>query len=381
MKKILLLGASGSIGKQSIDIINQHLDEYQLVGASVGNSVDYLLSLIKQFDLKYVYVKSRNDYQLVKENYPFINCFFGENGLVDLVNAFNYDLCINALQGFVGLIPTMNVLERGIDVALANKETLVAAGDIVMQKSKEKNCKIIPIDSEHSAIFQCLNGNDIKDVKKLIITASGGPFFKKGREELKKVTKEDVLKHPNWSMGEKITVDSATMMNKGFEVIEAHHLYNIPYEKIETIIHPQSIIHSLVEYRDHSVMAQLGNPDMRLPIQYALSYPKRLSNSSESLDLVKKNHLDFYEMDFERFPLLKLAFDLGKKGGNLTAIMNGANEASVRMFLNNECEFLDIENYVFETVKAAKYIEKPSLQEIVESNNWAIEFARSLNKR
>jgi len=380
MKNILLLGASGSIGKQSFDIINQHKDLYHLCGVSVGNNVDFLLSLIDEYKLSYVCVKKQEDAVYIKNKYPHINIYFGDDGLVSLVNECNYDLCINALQGFVGLIPTMNVLERGIDVALANKETLVAAGDIVMAKAKEKKCHIIPIDSEHSAILQCLNGNNINEVNKIIITASGGPFFRKNRSELINVTKEDVLKHPNWNMGNKITVDSATMMNKGFEVIEAHHLYNMPYEKIDTLIHPQSIIHSMVEYQDHTVMAQLGLPDMRLPIQYALSYPNRLTNTSEFLDLTNRN-LEFYKMDFDRFPLLKLAYDLGEKGGNLCAVMNGANEASVHMFLNNECKFIDIEKYIFETVKHAKFIENPTIEDILESNQWAINYCQQLNKR
>ncbi len=271
-------------------------------------------------------------------------------------------------------------MEHHADVAIANKESLVAAGDIVNELSREYNATLIPVDSEHSAIFQTLNGYDKKDIKKLIITASGGSFRELNREQLKNVTLQQALKHPRWHMGAKITIDSATMMNKGFEVIEAHVLFGLPYEQIDVILHPQSIIHSMTEFVDHSIIAQLAVADMRVPIQYALTYPKRIINTTESLSLAEIGSLTFSNMDYERFPLLDLAYAVGLKGGNMTAILNGANEMAVDMFLNNEISFIDIERINFETIRQAKdvFIEKPTLEEILESNKWATEKAKEL---
>ena len=275
-------------------------------------------------------------------------------------------------------MPTLNAIRRGVNVALANKEILVARGHIVMREAKEHNVDIIPIDSEHSAIFQCIKGYQHSEIENLIITASGGSFRHLSREQLKDVTLEMALKHPNWNMGKVITIDSATMMNKGFEVIEAHWLFDIDYDHIKTILHPQSIVHSLVEFRDHSMMAQMSVSDMRMPIQFALNYPERHVNNSKSLDLIKVASLNFGELSTERYPLLKLAYDIGKMGGNMPATMNGANERAVCLFLQGKINFTDIENMIFDTVKNANYIENPDINDIIESDRWAQQYVHNL---
>ena len=290
------------------------------------------------------------------------------------------DVLFNAIQGFDGLMPTLSAINKGIDVAIANKESLIAAGDLVVSLAREKKVNLIPIDSEHSAIFQCMNGYDYNDVKRLIITASGGAFRNLGRAELKDVTAADALKHPKWSMGNKITIDSASMMNKGFEIIEAHILFNMPYDKIETVIHPESIIHSLVEFNDHSLLAELAVADMRVAIQYALSYPRKISNSTETLDLCKLGSLNFKPMDTERFPLVNLAYKVGKMGGNMPAILNGANEVAVDNFLMGRCHFLDIEEINFAVCAKGEEIYKKEcdLEDIVYANEWASEQAHCM---
>ena len=379
MKKLIILGASGNLGTQTIDIVNQHKDEFEVIGLSIGKNIKCLENILSTNRAKYVCVQLEDDYLYLKDKYKDIQFFFGDEGLIQLSSIKEADLLFNCLQGFIGLKPTIAAIEAGIDIAIANKETLVAAGSIVTEAAKINNVKLIPVDSEHSAIYQCLLGNEMKDVKRLVITASGGSFRDLNREQLADVTVESALKHPRWSMGHKITIDSATMMNKGFEVIEAHWLFDIPYEKIDVILHPQSIVHSMVEYVDHSVIAQLGVTDMRVPIQFALTQPTRLTNNIDTLDLTEIGKLEFSKMDMVRFPLLKLAYDLGKKGGNLTAVMNGANEAAVRLFLEGKCSFLDIEKYIFEAVENCKFIKNPTLDDIIESNDYAIDYVRKIN--
>ncbi|MDO4378414.1 MAG: 1-deoxy-D-xylulose-5-phosphate reductoisomerase, partial [Erysipelotrichia bacterium] len=273
-------------------------------------------------------------------------------------------------------------IENHCDVAIANKETLVAGGDIVNDLVDKYNVNLIPVDSEHSAIFQTINGYDKKDIKKLIITASGGAFRDLKRSQLNDVNLQQALNHPQWKMGAKITVDSATMMNKGFEVIEAHQLFRLPYQQIDVLLHPQSIVHSLTEFVDHSILAQMGVADMRIPIQYALTYPHRLINTCESLSLAEVGCLNFQQMDYERFPLLDLAYCVGYKGGNMPAILNGANETAVNLFLNNKISFLDIERIVFATVEAGRqyFIAQPSLEDILKSNDWAQNKALELSE-
>ena len=379
-KKITVLGASGSIGTQTLDILLQHPDEFEIVAISVGKRVNVLKEYLNKYPLNFACVQDESDFDELSKQYPNTTFYYGDLGLEKLASLDNIDVVCNAIQGIAGLIPTIRAMEHHADVAIANKESLVAAGDLVNEVSRKYNATLIPVDSEHSAIFQTLNGYDKKDIKKLIITASGGSFRELNREQLKNVTLQQALKHPRWHMGAKITIDSATMMNKGFEVIEAHVLFGLPYEQIDVILHPQSIVHSMTEFVDHSVIAQLGVADMRLPIQYALTYPRRIVNTSDSLSLAEIGSLTFSNMDYERFPLLDLAYAVGLKGGNMTTILNGANEMAVDMFLNDEISFIDIERINFETIRQAKdfFIEKPTLEEILESNKWAITKAREL---
>ena len=370
MMNILLLGASGSIGTQTIDIINEHQDELNLVGVSVGKNTEYLKELLSKFKLKYAYSIYRDE-ELIKK-YPDTTFYCGEDGLCEIVKNNDYDMLVNALVGFIGFMPTLNAIKNHKDIALANKETLVAGGDIIMQAIKDYNVKLYPIDSEHSAIFQCLQGNYKKDVNKLIITASGGAFRDLKKEDLQNVTVDDALKHPTWSMGKKITVDCATMMNKGFEIIEAHYLFDIDYDRIEPIIHTQSIVHSMVEYKDGSILAQLSSPDMRLPIRYALLYPNHLNdNCVKLLDLIKNNTLTFKEVDYNRYPLVKLAKEVGKKAGNLGAVLNSANDTAVNLFIENKIKYLDIEKLVIACLNDAEYIKDVTPEILVQSYKWA----------
>lgn len=376
MKKILLLGASGSIGQQTIDVIKNHLDQYELTGFSVGKQVDKALMILKDLKVAHVYVKDAEDAAKISATYQDIKVYHGQDGLDELVGAADYDLLVNALVGFVGLQPTLKAISLNKDVALANKETLVVAGELVKKALVDHHVNLFPIDSEHSAIAQCLQGNKHEEIKKLIITASGGSFRDKSRDQLKDVTLADTLKHPNWSMGAKITIDSATMMNKGLEVIEAHYLFDVDYEDIEVVLHRESIVHSMVEYVDNSIMAQLGNADMRLPIQYALGFPRRYPINTEPLDLVKVGTLHFEKMDMERFPLLKLAYDVGRKGGNLPCIMNGANEEANFAFQKGQIAFLDIEELVFKAVEKAKFKPITSIEDILEADAWVRNYVR-----
>lgn len=379
-KKIIVLGASGSIGSQTMDVLLQHPDEFEIIAISVGKRINVLKDYLDKYPLKYACVQYQKDYDQLIKDYPNTTFYYGDLGLEKLVSIEKVDVVCNALQGIVGLLPTIRALENHCDIAIANKESLVAAGDIVNEIALKNSCTLVPVDSEHSAIFQTINGYDKKDIKKLIITASGGSFRDLNREQLKNVTLQQALKHPRWHMGAKITIDSATMMNKGFEVIEAHVLFGLPYDKIDVILHPQSIVHSMTEFVDHSILAQLAVADMRVAIQYALTYPKRIINTTESLSLAEIGCLNFSYMDYERFPLLDLAYAVGFKGGNMAAILNGANETAVDLFLNNKISFLDIERINFETIRQAKnvFVEKPTLEDILNSNKWASQTAREL---
>ena len=371
MKQVILLGASGSIGVQTIDVIEQHPDEFELVAFSVGKRVQIVRDVLAKLDVKEVCVMNKEDADTLSLEYPNVHFTYGDEGLIHLASLEQGDIVVNALLGFAGLIPTLTAIEHKKDIALANKETLVAGGMFVKEAIEKHGVHLYPIDSEHSAIFQCLQGNPHKSIKRLIITASGGSFRDKTRAELEGVSVKQALSHPNWSMGAKITIDSASMMNKGLEVIEAHWLFDLPFSKIDTIMHRESVIHSMVEYEDTAVMAQLGTPDMRLPIQYALTYPSRLPLESEPLDLLKLSTLHFEPLSFERFPLLKLAYEVGEKGGNLPAIMNGANEAAVAMFLEEKISFLEIEEYVHKAVHDLEFIAHPTLEEVIASDKKA----------
>lgn len=377
-KRILLLGASGSIGTQTIDIIEQHPEQYELVSFGVGKNIDYARKLLTKYPVSLISVERKEDSEELQKEFPHTRVTYGSEGLVELVTSVDYDLLVNALVGFVGLEPTLKALETKHNVALANKETLVVGGELVNKAALENGCVITPIDSEHSAIAQCLAGNPYKQIKKLIITASGGSFRKKTREELKDVTVEEALSHPNWTMGAKITIDSATMMNKGFEVMEAHYLFDIPYEQIDVLMHDESIIHSMVEYKDGAVMAELGTPDMRIPIQYAISDPENLRselNLGESLDLAKVATMHFRAPDYNRFPLLKLAYDIGKNPGTNQAVLNASNEVANAAFRNHRISFLMIEEVVFKTVEAFENKPVTSLKELIEVDQKARKYA------
>ncbi len=364
MKNIGILGASGSVGTQGLDIIRQYPHAYKLVSFSVGKNIDLANEIIEEFRPDICCVQNKEDIDKIRST--AIKVVYGNDGLMEIAAYHKNDMLLNSIMGSVGLKPTVHAIKHGIDIALANKETLVVAGEIIMQLARECNVKIIPVDSEHSAIFQCLNGEDHKHIEKLIITASGGSFRELSREALKNVTVQDALKHPNWSMGKKITIDSATMMNKGLEVIEARWLFDMPIDKIETLLHKQSIIHSMVEFNDTSVIAQLGTPDMRMPILYAFSYPERLARKAERLNLAEVGQLDFKAMDFDRYRCLKLAYDAISIGGTMPVVMNAVNEVVVQQFLDGEIGFLDIETIIEREMNAHDVIQSPDLETILE---------------
>ncbi|MCH4285025.1 MULTISPECIES: 1-deoxy-D-xylulose-5-phosphate reductoisomerase [Erysipelotrichaceae] len=378
MKKIVLLGATGSIGTQTIDVVNHHRNEFSIIGLSAGHNMKKLSELLEVCpDVKYVCVARKADMEEMQKMYPSLTFFCEDKGLEELASLSDYDIFVNAIVGFRGLLPTLSAIKNQKVIALANKESLVAGGPLVKAALKKYNVPLYPIDSEHSAIFQCLQGSHADEVDKLIITASGGSFRDKTREELKDVTVAQALKHPNWNMGGRITIDSATMMNKGFEVIEAHYLFDVPYDDIDVLVHRESVIHSMVQFHDHAIIAQLGTADMRLPIQYALSYPDRLEmHNAEKFDFMKYPALHFEAANTKRYPLLGLAFEVGRKGGNLGAVMNGADEEAVALFLQEKISFLDIETYVIRAVEAAVYIEHPTLQDLIDADHFGRAFVK-----
>ncbi len=364
MKKVYLLGACGSIGTQAIDILLKNKDKFEIEAISVGHDLTLAKKIIDLTKPKCVCFRYQSDLDSFKD-YD-IEKVYGDEGLLHIASMHksNDELLINALVGSSGLKPTVYGIKARKDIALANKETLVMAGDIINSLIKEYNVHLYPIDSEHSAIWQCIQGEEHNEILNLIITASGGSFRDKTREELINVTKADALNHPNWSMGAKITIDSATMMNKGFEVIEAHHLFNIDYDHIRTVMHRESVVHSLVEFKDHMIKAELGVADMRGPIAYALLYPHHNDFAGEELDLVSVSKLTFEELSFDRFPCLKYAYICGKKGGVYPTVLNAANEASVRLFLNDKIKFLDIESNILKYI-SKEYDIEPTIDNIL----------------
>lgn len=381
-KKLLLLGASGSIGQQTVDIVLQHPDLFELVAFGVGHNIDKAREYLKLFPhVKSFSVAEKKDAEILTREYPDHEILYGEEGMKTLCRRDDYTLLVNALVGFAGFRPTLSAIESHHDVALANKETLVCGGALVNRALKKYDCRLYPIDSEHSAIWQSLRGNRMDQVKNLWITCSGGSFRNLSRDELEHVTVEQALAHPNWSMGAKITIDSATLMNKGFEVMEAHWLFGVDYDHIKVVMHPQSVVHSAVEYVDHSIMAQMGAADMRLPIQYALTYPDRYPFAEEHpLDLCQLASLHFARPDTERFPLLALAFEVGRKGGNLGAVMNRANEVANAAFRKGEIPFLMIEKTIMETVKHAPFYELETPEDLYRADAWAQEYAENYLK-
>lgn len=370
MKKISIIGATGSIGTQTLDVLRKQKGDFQLIGVSANSSIDRLLHIIDEFNPKYAVVTEKKSYLKFKDIFSNkksnTEILFGVDGLNTIASLPEVDMVVTSVVGMIGLVPTIKAIKAKKDIALANKETLVVGGELVTKLSRENNVKIFPVDSEHSAVFQCLQGNNFDEVANLILTASGGPFRGKTKDQLSKVTVKEALNHPNWSMGKKLTIDSATLMNKGLEVIEAHFLFNLPYENIKVVVHPQSIVHSMVEYRDGSVMAQLAAADMRLPIQYALNYPKRKEAVIDKLDFYNVGNLSFEKPDVSTFKPLKLAYEAGKIGGTMPAILNCANEEAVSLFLANKINFLDIGNILEECMNKFTSQNKYTLEDLLD---------------
>lgn len=379
MKNVSILGSTGSIGRQTLDVIARHPDRFRVVGLAAGRSAERLLEQIRRFRPAVVSLADKETAERVKAEAPSgVKVLYGPEGLMEVAARSGADFLVSALVGSVGLAPTLEAIREGIDIGLANKETLVVAGHLVMALAEQKRVRILPIDSEHSAIFQCLNGEDPKRVRRITLTASGGSFRDRSREELRGVTVAEALRHPNWSMGAKITIDSATMVNKGLEVIEAHWLFGLPYDRIGVLIHPESIVHSFVEFEDRSVIAQMGMPDMRVPIQYALSYPERWPSAVEPLDLARIGTLHFRELDLDRYRCFKLALDSAHAGGTAPAVFNAANEIAVMRFLRGEIEFLRIETILEEVMNRHEPTASPDLEHILDADRWARDAAARL---
>ena len=373
MKCVSVLGSTGSIGRQSLDIISR-MPEVKVAALTAGTSVERMAEQCRQFRPELAVMATEEAAAQLQTHISDldIRVLWGEEGLIEAATVESADCVITAVVGMLGLKPTLAAIRAGKRIGLANKETLVCAGELVMAEARRYGTEIIPVDSEHSAIFQCLMGaGDKREVERIILTCSGGPFFGMNREQLRSVTRADALKHPNWKMGAKITIDCATLMNKGLEVIEAMRLYDLPLEQVDVVIHRQSIVHSLVEFVDGAVMAQLGAPDMRLPIQLALTYPERQPCPVDKLDLTKCGALSFCEPDMEAFPCLALARECAKKGGTACPVMNGANEAAVALYLEDKIGFYDIYDLVAGAVNAVPFIQNPTLEEILESDRMA----------
>lgn len=377
-KTISILGSTGSVGTQTLEVVSS-MGNISVSGLTTNTNIDLLEKQISIFNPKQVAVmdtdKARELQQRLDDQGVKVKVSSGIDGLTTIATLPEIDLVVTSVVGMIGLVPTIKAIESGKDIALANKETLVAAGEIVMAKAKEHGALIYPVDSEHSAIFQCLRGNDKEPIHRIILTASGGPFRLTSKEDLLDVSVADALKHPNWDMGKKISIDSATMMNKGLEVIEAKWLFDLDPDQIDVIVHPQSIIHSMVEFEDANIMAQLGVADMRGPIQYALNYPDRRASDVERVDFTRYNALTFEEPDYTRFPCLQYAYD-AMAGGSMPAVLNAANEIAVEAFLNKEISFMDIPRLIHDTMESHIDINKPTLEEILEADKWAREFSR-----
>lgn len=371
MKKISLLGSTGSIGTQGLDIIRENRDKYQVVALACGSNVDLLSEQIEEFSPVLAAVADEKAAQELQKNYPGTEISWGRQGLIDVACA-DCDMVVNGLMGIRGMEPTYHAIMSGKDVALANKETLVAGGEIIMKAAYEKAIKLLPVDSEHSAIFQCLEGNKGRNINRILLTASGGPFRGFSKEELEHVTMEQALKHPNWSMGKKITIDSATMMNKGLEVIEAKWLFDVDVEKIEILVHPQSILHSAVEFEDKSIIGQMGLADMRIPISFALCYPDRLPSKEPGLDFFSQGaRMTFEKPDTEVFKCIKLAYESSKAGGTYPVTLNGANETLVELFLKKKIKFTDIQNILERILEAHSPAYNLDLEGIMEADRKA----------
>jgi len=372
MKKIAILGSTGSIGTQTLDVVREHSDELQVVALAAGSNKERLKEQIKEFHPKLVSLSDEKKAQELKEELAGeqVEVVCGMEGFIEVAGADSADVVVTAVVGMMGILPTMEAIKKGKDIALANKETLVTAGHLIIPMAKEYGVSILPVDSEHSAIFQSLQGEPKAALDKILLTASGGPFRGKSAEFLETVTLEDALNHPNWSMGPKITIDSSTMVNKGLEVMEAKWLFGVDYSQIEVVIQPQSIIHSMVQYVDGAIIAQLGTPDMRVPIEYALFYPERRSLSGDRLDFSKLSQITFEKPDYKVFRGLSLAIEAGKTGGTMPTVFNAANERAVAKFLKGEIKYTDIVRSIEKCMDAHKVSAHPDLEEILATEQW-----------
>lgn len=377
-KKIAILGSTGSIGTQALQVIEEHPDLYEAYALTANNQVELLAEQARKFQPAVVVIANEAKYLQLKEmlsDLP-IQVYAGSDALCDVVQVASIDVVLASMVGYAGLRPTINAIKAGKEIALANKETLVVAGELITELAAQYHTPILPVDSEHSAIFQCLESDN--PLEKIILTASGGPFRTFSMEQLRHVTKEQALKHPNWDMGAKITIDSATMMNKGFEVIEAKWLFGVRPEQIEVVVHPQSVIHSMVQFEDGAVKAQLGVPDMRLPIQYAFSYPKRIASSFERLDFTQMTTLTFEQPDTEKFRCLALAYEALNQGGNMACIVNAANEIAVSAFLKEKISFIEISKLIEQTMNKVSFIKNPTYDDYVATDTEARKIAEYL---
>ncbi len=379
-KQIALLGSTGSIGTQTLDVVRNHPDRFEVYALSAHRSIDLLIRQAREFHPEVVCIADETLYEPLRDalaDMP-IKVWAGADAIADMVTMPSIDVVVAAMVGYAGLRPTIAAIRAGKTIALANKETLVVAGDLISRLAQEHHTPILPVDSEHSAIFQSLAGEGNNEIEKILLTASGGPFRTFSLEQMRTVTAEQALRHPNWDMGAKITIDSASMMNKGFEVIEAKWLFGVPVEKIQVLVHPQSIVHSAVQFVDGAVKAQLGTPDMHLPIQYALSYPERISNPADRLDLFRAHTLTFEEPDPERFPNLRLAYEATQRGGNMPCVLNAANEVVNLAFREGNCGFLQMSEVIAKTLQHVDFIPTPTYEDYVETDQIARNIAKQL---
>ena len=369
MKNIGILGSTGSVGKQALEVIGNHKEKFNIKFLAAHSNVDELIKQSRDFNPEYICIYDESKYNQLKNNVSS-NILAGHSGLMELCELSDIDVTLNAIVGYQGLEPTLKIIESGTDIALSNKESIVQAGHLVTKLARSKNVNIFPVDSEHSALWQCMVGEEKNKVRKIILTASGGPFRTLPQSEFSSITVKQALNHPNWEMGQKITIDSATMMNKGFEMIEVYWLFNIDVKNIEIVIHPQSIIHSMVEYIDGSIKAQLSNPDMRLPIQYALSYPDRYELQDLKFDIEQFSRLDLEPIDLNKFKCVELALDAMNSGGSFPVVLNVANDLAVDLFLNERISFLQIPQIIKECMDDHNWIDSPTLSDILSLTKW-----------
>jgi 1-deoxy-D-xylulose-5-phosphate reductoisomerase len=380
MKRIAILGSTGSIGRSTLDVVSRNRNEFRVVALAAGKNLDLLEEQVKAFNPEIVAVADKSAADSLRKRTNGLKIFSGTDGVQQVASYENSDFVISAIVGSAGLLPTLTAVKAGKTIGLANKEALVMAGEIVIREARKYGAKIIPVDSEHSAVFQCIHGHDKPEIRRIILTASGGPFVNRSREELKDVKKDDALRHPNWNMGRKITIDSATLMNKGLEVIEACRLFDMPAEKIDVLIHPQSIVHSMVEFMDRSCLAQMSMPDMRGPISYALSYPDRIKDPIPGLELDKIGTLTFRKPDNDNFPCLSYAYDALRAGGTMTSVLNASNEIAVEAFLSNRIGFNDIPLVIKKTMEKHSVQQVSSVDDVLEADRWARETAKKYIK-